>query len=498
MSNQALDSSQPNPVDTALDKKVVLVLFHNDLRVDDNATLLKSAALASDDGRLLLVYASTFAARLADKKGSQDSKYYAFDEMGAARQQFLSESLADLDESLQRLGNRLLCLPNLKVASESQSEEDLQAATLPPKFLSQGRSESALELDAFAQLCQLIEQEHITDICVSQTADYNQNQAYDALQATYPFIDWHSQSVNTLFITLPTHDLPKSFTQFRKKVEANHDLLTAENDLFTCQTPKTLPPMPDSMTNSTANNSNYFFTHQDFSEQIQPEPNFKGGETNAISHLNDYFNSDAPSTYKTTRNALDNWTHSTKFSAWLANGSLSVKVLLNRLRHHERDVIANDSTYWIWFELLWREYFYWYALVHQQKLFWFEGIAQHAPTTRLDQTRLQQWQNGTTLYPIVNACMHQLTSTGYMSNRGRQIVASCFIHELGLDWRYGASYFEQHLIDYDVGSNWGNWQYLAGVGADPRGCRQFNLKKQTQQHDPNGDFIKKWQGHKTS
>lgn len=85
-----------------------------------------------------------------------------------------------------------------------------------------------------------------------------------------------------------------------------------------------------------------------------------------------------------------------------------------------------------------------------------------------------------------------------MSNRGRQIGASYFIHELGLDWHYGASYFEQHLIDYDVGSNWGNWQYLAGVGADFKECRQFNLHKQTQQHDPNGDFIKKWQGNKRS
>ncbi len=94
--------------------------------------------------------------------------------------------------------------------------------------------------------------------------------------------------------------------------------------------------------------------------------------------------------------------------------------------------------------------------------------------------------------------MNQLKQTGYMSNRGRQIVASCFIHELGLDWRYGATYFEQHLIDYDVASNWGNWQYLAGVGADPRGCRQFNLSKQTQQYDPNAEFIDKWQGRHVS
>ena len=79
-----------------------------------------------------------------------------------------------------------------------------------------------------------------------------------------------------------------------------------------------------------------------------------------------------------------------------------------------------------------------------------------------------------------------------MSNRGRQIVASALIHELGLDWRCGASYFEQQLIDYDPASNWGNWQYIAGVGADPRGGRQFNLEKQTHMYDPNGEFIAKW------
>ena len=60
-----------------------------------------------------------------------------------------------------------------------------------------------------------------------------------------------------------------------------------------------------------------------------------------------------------------------------------------------------------------------------------------------------------------------------MSNRGRQLVASCLIHELGIDWRYGAAYFETQLIDYDVGSNWGNWQYLAGVGADTQPARHL-------------------------
>lgn len=455
---------------TLMGRKVVLMLFHNnDLRVNDNATLLKAAQLAStNNGGLLCIYALDLADTFA--KQTNKNPYY-FDEMGRARRQFLVESVIDLDASLQRLGNRLLYLPT----------DDLSTDKLPSA------------IDVFTQLCQLIEQQSVTDICVSQTADYHQNQAYKVLQHQFPHITWHIQSNNTLFAAMPTKDLPKSFTQFRKQVEANHNLLNAENDLTMTPMPKSLPPLPDDM----IGNSVFFHKAQTFDKRAQQESCFKGGETSAISHLNSYFESEAPSTYKRTRNALDDWTHSTKFSAWLANGSLSVKVLLNRLRLYEAQVIANESTYWIWFELLWREYFYWYALTHQQKLFWFRGISQDAPSTCLDKERLEQWQTGTTPYPIVNACMHQLTATGYMSNRGRQIVASCLIHELGLDWRYGASYFEQHLIDYDVASNWGNWQYLAGVGADPRGCRQFNLKKQTQQYDPNGDFINKWQGNKT-
>ena len=456
---------------TLMDRKVVLMLFHNDLRINDNATLLKAAEIASDNnGRLLCVYASDLADLLAEQASKPP---YQFADMGQARTTFLVESLVDLDKSLQRLGNRLLYL---------DKEHSLQNCSFQA-------------LDAFIRLCQLIEQNAVTDICISQTADYNQNQAYKALQNKFPHINWHSQSTATLFTAMPTHELPKSFTQFRKQVEAHHDLLTAESGFEVYQTPEILPPMPDNM----LNNQQYLLNQQsdDSSQQTKPSE-FQGGETSAINHLNSYFESEAPSTYKTTRNALDDWTHSTKFSAWLANGTLSVKILLNRLRLYEAQVIANDSTYWIWFELLWREYFHWYAMAHQQKLFWFRGISQHTPTTCIDTERLEHWQTGTTPYPIVNACMHQLKATGYMSNRGRQIVASCLIHELNLDWRYGASYFEQHLIDYDVASNWGNWQYLAGVGADPRGCRQFNLKKQTQQYDPNGDFIKKWQGNKIS
>jgi deoxyribodipyrimidine photo-lyase len=88
--------------------------------------------------------------------------------------------------------------------------------------------------------------------------------------------------------------------------------------------------------------------------------------------------------------------------------------------------------------------------------------------------------------------MNELNLTGFMSNRARQNVAAYFCDELKLDWRYGAAYFEQQLIDYDVCSNWGNWAYIAGVGNDPRGKRFFNLEKQLSEYDKNGEYRKLW------
>lgn len=491
--------------------RVVLLLFYNDLRIHDNAALRQAAKLCSsdDNSRLLLVYAPLWM-----DKQQQNSRHNSYDypEMGKARQQFLSQSLQDLDRSLQRLGNRLCCLPVQRAATDSLQPSMLQ------RTLGQAGSENKVtapdsEGEVWTQLCALLDSLKVTDICVSHCADYDQKQAYQALQSKYPTINWHVSTTATLFEQLPTKQLPASFSQFRKQIETKFNLLTATDEITVAAAPSALPPMPEHLTEclnkSLAASLSVGYEYQlhgsggEDSTSVGAsasqfpqlsEGQLKGGETQALKHLQDYFNSAAPSTYKVTRNALDEWSHSTKFSPWLANGSLSVKTLLQRLRQYQREVVSNDSTYWIWFELLWREYFYWYGVTHDQKLFYFQGIRQQAPNTQFHHKRLMQWKNGTTAYPIVNACMHQLNTTGYMSNRGRQLVASCLIHELGLDWRYGAAYFEQQLIDYDVASNWGNWQYLAGVGADPRGCRQFNLIKQTQQHDPQGEFIARWQG----
>jgi len=144
---------------------------------------------------------------------------------------------------------------------------------------------------------------------------------------------------------------------------------------------------------------------------------------------------------------------SSKFSPWLANGSLSAKHIYYQVKHFEQEHYKNQSTYWLIFELIWRDYFKYISLKHGNKIFKQDGILEKDYQWSNNQSKIEEWINGRTNQDFVNANMIELKKTGWMSNRGRQNVASYFAKELQLDWRIGASYFESLLIDYDVHSN---------------------------------------------
>ncbi|GHG73948.1 deoxyribodipyrimidine photo-lyase [Alishewanella longhuensis] len=197
--------------------------------------------------------------------------------------------------------------------------------------------------------------------------------------------------------------------------------------------------------------------------------------------------------YKETRNGLVGENYASFFSIPLALGSLSVRSLWQQIELFEQQVAANDSTYWLKFELLWREFFRWQMRKYQTAWFSANGIKgpkQFLPPQLNVKMRLRfaQWCQGQTGVPFVDANMRLLNQSGLMSNRGRQNVASYLIHDLGLDWRLGAAYFEQRLLDYDVASNWGNWAYIAGYGNSE--ARPFNIIKQALSYDANADFVK--------
>jgi deoxyribodipyrimidine photo-lyase len=220
---------------------------------------------------------------------------------------------------------------------------------------------------------------------------------------------------------------------------------------------------------------------------------YRGGTTAAIAHLRQYLERALPHSYKVTRNQLHGLDYSSKLSPWLALGCISARSVMQELKQFESEQGANEGSYWLWFELLWRDYFRVLHLKYGIQLYCASGLNQSEKPIH-NARGFEHWCSGTTGESIVDAGMRELKATGYLSNRLRQVVASYLIYDLHSDWRAGAAWFESQLLDYDVYSNQGNWLYIAGRGTDPRGGRRFNPQKQAQDHDANGSYRALWLG----
>ena len=236
------------------------------------------------------------------------------------------------------------------------------------------------------------------------------------------------------------------------------------------------------------------FGHEPFTEAELAALPFKGGETAALARLKYYlWDTDLIQNYKESRNGLLGGDYSSKLSSWLANGCLSPKTVYAELRRYERERKSNESTYWLFFELLWRDYFRLMGKKHGSKLFQKGGLlGEEIPDLHNDMRLFEIWAKGKTGVPFIDANMRELAATGFMSNRGRQNVASFLVKDLKVNWQIGAEWFESLLVDYDVCSNYGNWNYIAGVGNDPRENRYFNILTQALRYDEQGDYVKHW------
>lgn len=223
-------------------------------------------------------------------------------------------------------------------------------------------------------------------------------------------------------------------------------------------------------------------------QQIYP---LKGGEEAAHQQLARFvWQADALKTYKETRDSLDGWDNSSKLSPWLSLGCLTARQVYFEVQRYEKERTKNNSTYWLIFELMWRDYFRCISLKWGSKL--FSTMSGWTPPSRPSPQTYQAWINGQTEDDLMNALMNQLRLTGWMSNRGRQIAANYMAKQLLLPWQWGAQHFEHCLVDYDVSSNWGNWAYQAGVGQDGVTDRLFNLEIQKSKFDQDGKFRKQW------
>ena len=239
-----------------------------------------------------------------------------------------------------------------------------------------------------------------------------------------------------------------------------------------------------------------------FSEAIPNPPNlswdisFIPGEVEAQRRLSVFFSggSEAPVfSYNEGRNKLDA-DGSSKLSPYLRFGMLSARQAvywaLQGIASAPDQEARKSAESWL-NELIWRE-FYIHILYH------FPYVRER--NFRMGEIRWQNdaqefsaWKEGRTGYPVVDAAMRQLYQTGWMHNRARMIVASFLTKDLLIDWRWGEEWFMQNLIDGDLASNNGGWQWVAGTGTDAAPYfRIFNPVSQGIKFDPQGRFIRQW------
>jgi deoxyribodipyrimidine photo-lyase len=434
-----------------------LYWFRSDLRLEDNPNFLLACKAAD---RLLPIYAHA----------PQESLIWGFDRIGQHRLQFLRDALSDLRQKLEQLGSDLLELP----------------------------APSGDSIPAIDRVIEAAQRYGITTIYCEVIHAPEEIQALALLKQVGLTVHAELESTMIAVRDLPfePHAMPDQFTQFRISIEKAKHLFTDP-----VSAPSHIPPLPpdfkrsEGIADAQSAAQTEYARHNDHSHSSFPycSEACRGGTRAAEAHLRQYLERALPHSYKATRNQLHGLDYSSKLSPWLALGSISARSVMKQLKQFESEQGANEGSYWLWFELLWRDYFRVLHLKYGKQLYCASGLNQSEKPIH-NARSFGHWCSGTTGESIVDAAMRELSATGYLSNRLRQVVASYLIYDLHSDWRAGAAWFESQLLDYDVYSNQGNWLYIAGRGTDPRGGRRFNPQKQAQDHDANGSYRALWLG----
>ncbi|GAA5970557.1 hypothetical protein JCM3765_000806 [Sporobolomyces pararoseus] len=494
-------------------RKITLTLHRGDLRIHDNALVSAAHDSKSEATHVLPIY--VFDERFLELSGfpgykregpPAKTRVCGFWRTSSFRAKFISEGVYDLKRNLRSHGSDLLVrwgkLENVVEGIVKQLKEngdEVKNVYFQKEFYSE---EVAIE-----------------------------NKLRKIMEAEKVHLKFFDQAplVHVTELPFKISQTPDVFTPFRKRIEGLPKL--GRDPL---PTPKEFKPFPKPSSGPYVGYGDKFddlVEHEEVTKHLlaplqvanadndkttpTEEKNsafpFRGGETSAIERLEWYFNQGENSpvaTYKQTRNGLLGHSYSTKMSPFLAHGMVSPRLVMKYLNDYEERFTSTQNTYWVQFEILWRDYFYYTSRKFGNNIFHLAGLEavtdpkrsqakgdywkKWDPESPDSEDPAKRWLEGRTGIPFIDANMAELKSTGYMSNRGRQNVASFLAKDLEYDWRIGAEFFESHLLDHEPSANYGNWTYVAGVGNDPRAARQFNCIKQSRDYQPDGSYVKRW------
>ena len=428
-----------------MSEKTILVWFRNDLRIHDNEILLEATRKAD---KVLPVYCFDPYYFQPTTSGAPKT--------GSFRARFLIESVADLRKNLQALGSQLI----ISIGN-------------PAEIIPQ-----------LAEEYQVSEVYHHREVAYEETAISEQVEtALWKIKLNLKHFIGH-----TLYhkedLPFPIKDIPDSFSTFKKKVERDSDVRPCVATPTTIATPEIIdagemPTLQDLGLNAPV-------------DDIRATNKFTGGETEALKRLQQYFSNNSRAGLSKVKPGSVYTDCSSKLSPWLGLGCISPRQVYWEVIKHEQENNSQASGMLI-LELLWRDYFRFMFKKHGQKYYKAEVLndAENATGAAID-TAFEKWKSGNTGVPFIDASMHELNATGYITNYSRQMVAIYLIRDLEVNWAKGAAYFEQKLIDYSPASNWGNWAFIAGVGHDPKDNKYFNINKPSAELETQTDFVITW------
>ena len=416
--------------------KTGLVWFKNDLRLHDNEALTKAIEECDE---LIFCYAI---------ENSHFKKLeLGFKKCDINRFKFLEQSVVDLQNHLEKLGAHLLI-----------------------------GSDSATHL-----LPQLAEKYNISDIYAEAEYASEELNLIRRIQKLLPAVNFHFYWGKTLY---HKDDIPFSISKIPLRSKAYRIPTAKESEpRKTFKAPTKLKSVKNVKSTKFPSYKNFGFTKKEYDVA---QPLLEGGETRALERLQYYtFKSELLTGYRWTRNGSQGLDYSSKFSPYLALGCISPREIFETVKEYEKKIKKNQSTWWLVFELVWRDYFTFKGMKFDKKIFETRGYKNKDIPFENNKVNFERWCEGKTGIPFVDAHMRQLNETGYMSNRGRVNCASYFVHDLKIDWTWGAAYFESRLIDYDVTSNWMNWHMQAFEIYYTHPVHQSNKYKAQ-------DFIREW------
>ncbi|AXH11005.1 hypothetical protein CP960_10795 [Malaciobacter halophilus] len=397
--------------------EVAIVIFRNNLRVKDNYALYNATKYNS-------VVLGLYSTQI--NKG----KNYNFKACEIYRENFISETLIDLQKNLLVYGINLSIVDDIEEALRKLNK--------------------AYKIKIYFD---------------EEVGVYEKE--FENILKKYEYKSFFNQTMIEPFV----FDYTKSFSHFRKKAEKQ----------------RILEPLDDLNRVNTIN----FETKKIEAINIKMPKyaiKFKGGEKNALKRLEYYMH--FIHSYKTTRNEMCGFDNSTKLSAYLSVGAISARTIYYRLKKEEEKSFKSESSYWIYFELLWRDFFYLVMYLSKNRLFLKKGLQEKEYKFKTNKELIDNFLRANTQVDIIDASIVELKTTGWLSNRNRQLLANYLIKTLGIDFRIVAAFFESYLIDYNPASNYGNIAYQAFVGND-KSYRIFDVIKQSKQY--NGNFyVRQW------